>query len=336
MTRTRPGHSRILVLLMAIPVSATGQEPTPTAVAADFRQHRIFVEAPAPWGEAVRFFTDSGGGFNMLMQDAVEHGRWEAVDTTVADQRSTVVAWPEWLLEALPSATAVGGTPPLFRVVPRTPPATMLLDASDAGVLGRTWYVGRRWYIDYAHRTLAFIEDPTGHRPDGAIPLALTRLPDGTPETGFASFHIHVAGARHGVLFDTGASGALSPEAQAAFGAPAGVMGMNFVSESVAQGWLEANPGWRVVRRGTLAGGDVIEVPCVEVAGHTVGPVLFETRPAGVFETQMSEWTDGPIVGAAGGELLRHFSVVADYPGGWIALDPVSSEPTCAPGDGAA
>jgi hypothetical protein len=131
----------------------------------------------------------------------------------------------------------------------------------------------------------------------------------------FPRIRVAVAGDSLDLLFDTGATGLLTDSAAAAIGdgRPAR-RASSFIASAVFDRWRAAHPEWRVIERGTSFGADLIEVPRVAIAGHEVGPVWFERRPAGVFEVGMSRWFDQPIVGALGGNALRFFRVTVDYP----------------------
>jgi hypothetical protein len=69
-----------------------------------------------------------------------------------------------------------------------------------------------------------------------------------------------------------------------------------------------------------IAGGRLIEVPEVEIAGWRIGPVWFTERQDASF-VGMSRYTDQPVTGAAGGNIFQHFRMTLDYPAGvaWFA-----------------
>ncbi|AOH35153.1 hypothetical protein BGP89_01255 [Luteimonas sp. JM171] len=75
------------------------------------------------------------------------------------------------------------------------------------------------------------------------------------------------------------------------------------------------HPEWRVIQGAQAGtGSDMIEVPEVEIAGFTVGPVWFTHRPDAAFHDMMSSMMDQRVEGAIGGNAFRHFVMTVDYP----------------------
>ncbi len=56
-----------------------------------------------------------------------------------------------------------------------------------------------------------------------------------------------------------------------------------------------------------------IQVPMVEIAGWSVGPVWFTERADSNFESFMSEYTDSAVHGAVGANVLDAFVMTLDY-----------------------
>jgi len=65
----------------------------------------------------------------------------------------------------------------------------------------------------------------------------------------------------------------------------------------------------------------MIEVPELSIAGYNVKNVWFLRRPDNNFNEHFSNWTDKPVVGAIGGNVLKGFRVVLDYPGSTASLE---------------
>jgi hypothetical protein len=132
----------------------------------------------------------------------------------------------------------------------------------------------------------------------------------------FARIRVAVDGDSLDLLFDTGASTVLTPEALAAMGddLPAR-RATSFIAANVFDAWHAKHPGWRVIERAETGSGEaMIEVPRLDVAGHSVGPVWFTRRPDRAFHPYMSQWMDRQIEGALGGSALHYFRVTVDYP----------------------
>lgn len=122
------------------------------------------------------------------------------------------------------------------------------------------------------------------------------------------------------LLFDTGATVALSDSARAVLAAWGVVgpaeRGTSFIAQSVFERWRARHLAWRVIERADRAFGQslpMIEVPRLAVAGHEVGPVWFTMRSTRSWRG-MSAAMDRAVQGALGGSALRYFRVTVDYP----------------------
>jgi hypothetical protein len=58
----------------------------------------------------------------------------------------------------------------------------------------------------------------------------------------------------------------------------------------------------------------MIRVPDVEIAGFHTGPVWFTWRPDENFHAFMSSMMDRRVEGSIGGNALKHFVMILDYP----------------------
>jgi hypothetical protein len=152
-----------------------------------------------------------------------------------------------------------------------------------------------------------------GHR----VSLGFKTDKDGQRLLNFPRIAATVDGETLDLLFDTGATVVLSPEALAKLGdkGPA-LRGTSFIAAVHFDAWRQKHPDWRVVENADLGvkGEPMIEVPAVTVAGYTVGPVWFTRRPDPNFHQGMSQYMDRQVEGALGGSALRFFRVTVDYP----------------------
>jgi hypothetical protein len=189
------------------------------------------------------------------------------------------------------------------------------------GFLGRTWFAGRVWVLDYAARSLSIMPGGSGASVRGStehrVPLGFQTDTAGWHTTHFPRIRVEVDGDSLDLLFDTGATVFLTDSAMAQLndGGPA-ERGTSFISRGVFERWRSRHPDWRVVEAAEQTGKatvPMIEVPRVAVGGFTVGPVWFTMRPDPAFHDYMSRWTDRRVEGALGGSALKYFRVTLDY-----------------------
>jgi hypothetical protein len=126
---------------------------------------------------------------------------------------------------------------------------------------------------------------------------------------------ISVDGENLDVLFDTGATSVLSVEAQKELKKTSAFVSSSFIRESVFNTWKEKHPTWKIIVAGDRFGNqDLIQVPVVMVAGKKVGPVWFAKRADKVYDEGMSQYMDCKCAGAIGGNVLKDFEIILDYP----------------------
>ena len=240
------------------------------------------------------------------------------------DKQLTLVALPEFDPEYSIPPVSLDDDPrlPVLRgkLLVR-PDKDARADFTD-GMLGQPWFGGRVWTFDYVHGHMSVdaIENPVaGETIDMGFPKNEST---GRRTSHFASIEAEVAGTVRPFLFDTGATVVLTETALAELRdhQPA-QRATSFVAASVFEEW--ARKGWRVIDNADInAGGQpIIEVPCVTIAGHTVGSVWFTRRPDANFHERMSSMMDRRVDGALGGSLFKYFVVTADYRGARLTLE---------------
>jgi hypothetical protein len=282
----------------------------PVAYAAD----RFFVTPVTQKGEPLRLFTDSGGGLFLLAATVKRLGLPER-SVKAGRERVERTKLPAFRPEASipPPLENAGG---LF-VLPAAQEKG-LPEAMD-GLLGQAWFARRVWTWDYPGRRLLW-------HPNGALPpvapshlvtLGFQTGKSGKRRANFPRLAATVDGETLDLLFDTGATASLTPEALAKLGdqGPA-QRGTCFIAAVHFDAWRQKHPDWRVIDNADLGGkGEaMIEVPAVTVAGYTVGPVWFTRRPDKNFHQFMSQFMDRQVEGALGGSALRFFRITVDYP----------------------
>lgn len=121
-------------------------------------------------------------------------------------------------------------------------------------------------------------------------------------QMGFPRTEIRVAGETYGLLLDTGAS-------------------FTMVSETVLKDWGEGHPAWPrydgAFGDAATLGGQTLEtmfVPEATWGGLPIQEFGVVSQQEGVFERGMSRMMTRPIIGALGGNALKHFRIELDYP----------------------
>jgi hypothetical protein len=297
----------------------------PQVVPTEFDSDRIFVIANAANGARVRFFTDTGGGWNAisdatqarlkLPQDGdvdIDAGRAPLVDAGALFDHAKIPA-PDrdepWLHGKLVVA-----------------PVDQFLQSD--GTLGSRWFAGHIWDIDYGRRTMRVLTSTPSTAGFREVPMGFVVDENGRRRLNFPRITIAVDGRDIDVLLDTGASAKLTPGAAGVLGHAAGAdIGTSFVIRSIFDRWRSAHPGWRTLPDADARGGlPMIEVPRVRIGGIDVGPVWFTSRPDPNFLEFMSQMTDETVRGAVGGSALKYLRVVLDYPGAKMYLRKAAAE----------
>jgi hypothetical protein len=311
--RTELSFLSSLVMAGALLAAEAPRGPVeiPTVYAAD----RFFATPVTSSGKPLRLYTDSGGGLFLLAGAAKRLG---LPTRTVGEgqEKMEIVDWPALRPDAsIPPPLDHGGALPLF---PDEQAKHGIPDPMD-GLLGQAWFSGRVWTWDYPAKRLLWL--PGGGLPKVAeshrVKLGFKTDKDGKRLADFPRIAATIDGETLDLLFDTGATVVLSPEALAKLGdhGPAS-RGTSFIAAVHFDRWRRKHPDWRVIEHAdaNLKGEPMIEVPAVTVAGYTVGPVWLTRRPDANFHQFMSQFMDRQVEGALGGSALRFFRVTVDYP----------------------
>lgn len=128
---------------------------------------------------------------------------------------------------------------------------------------------------------------------------------------------LEVNGAQHGFLLDTGAS-------------------FTMISSTEMLRWRAADSTLAVmtgaVGEANMMGGameskaQLMRLPPITWGGFTLRGVAAVSRPPGVFEEAMTAMMNAPIVGAVGGNVLRHLRVEIDYAKGTTYLEAATQD----------
>ncbi len=294
-----------LLVSVALFTAAPPTQPTaghPVALPVELVENRFVLTPRLERGRVVRLYSDTGGGNSILVPELVAALRLPIDHADAGPAGAPLARWPSW---------AAGAS------IPRPAGGVLIMSLIQLGpgfdgFLGQDWFRGRSWTFDYPGKRLLF-------RAAGDLPSG-TRIPFHLPKPGpesaaFGRITIEIDGTPLDVLFDTGATTELVPEALAAIGdgRPAR-RATSFMKAAIFDGWRTAHPDWKVISKAEArSGADMIRVPGVVVAGRRVGPVWFTRRPDRAFDEFMSSLMDAPVVGALGGSGLRYFRITVDY-----------------------
>jgi hypothetical protein len=323
----RVGRWSCVALFLWLSASAAAAQcPSPQATGARrlpavFDAGRVLLAPTDARGDTTIFVLDSGGGFNAVAAGTVQsRGIRTVLRGTPPDTMrvAPVGAFGDSLELPVPRAGRpahgyLAVTPELARMRP-------MYRAPVSGFLGSGWWADRVWSIDYLrHRLWLFSGSVLGRAPAQpsahVVPLHFRVGPDGRRTTDFPRIRAEIDGDTLDLLFDTGATTFFSDSAMAivADGAPQGRAG-SFVPSDVFDRWQAHHPEWRVIERGEYGRRALIEVPSMNIAGYTVGPVWWERRDSAAFHKLMDPLMDRPIQGSLGGAAFRYFAITVDYP----------------------
>ncbi|MGH7688109.1 MAG: hypothetical protein ACREN3_00715 [Gemmatimonadaceae bacterium] len=315
-----------LGLVVATPLAAQHACPSPEAAGARrlpavFDEGRVLLAPTDARGDTTLFILDSGGGFNAMSGIRLTQlGLTGTLEGTGADTGTVVpiAAFGDSMQLPVP----VAGYPEhgMLAVTNSLRNVTSEYAAPTWGFLGEGWWADRVWRIDYLHRELwlyprsVLTSSGSGSVRSHDVPLHFLTQ-DGRRPTNFARFRAVMDGDSLNLLWDTGATTQFTDSALAVIDdhGPSGRAG-SFVSSEIFARWHSRHPEWRVIEHGETSGAALIEVPRMDVAGYTIGPVWWERRDSSDFHHLMDPLMDQPIQGSLGGAAFRYFTITIDYP----------------------
>lgn len=291
--------------------AASQPAPTRTVIPALFEHQRILVTPRLPGGATIAFYTDSGGGLNMVRDDIAQRlGLSPGADVEEEGQPPLKTAeWPAFADGAsIPPAEHDSFLQGRLAIVPAEGfgEGPML----NEGFLGSRWFAGRVWEFDYPNSTLSVLQG--WKSPAGARSTPLTMLPN--RNMYWPRIQVEIEGEQFDMLFDTGAELRLGADGAKVLGHAEGArVAGSFITARQYRKWRDAHPDWPVATKGD-GGMPMIQVANVRIAGIDTGPAWFAARPDRNFIEYMSSMTDAPVEGAIGGSAFARLKMVADYP----------------------
>jgi hypothetical protein len=311
----------ILAAAMLGPAHATTATHPAHVIPTVYEAGHFYADPKTIEGQKLRLVVDTGGGggagMYWITKSAARRLGLKVRTCKVGDASISVASVPDYKPgEGLP--------PPLES---RSPCGNTLIVGpkhySDGdGQLGAGYLPGRVWTFNYPDRR--FIVEGSSWQPNPrahATKLGFMRSAKGEIATGFARVAIVVAGHTINMLLDTGATAHPTKAGKEASEIPTvnGEGVTSYIVHSIFERWHKQHPAWRVIKNGDDLLGPkhqtrIIEVPKVQIAGWTVGPVWFTERPDANFHKFMGQWMDKKPDGAVGGNVFRHFVMTIDYP----------------------
>ena len=298
----------------AAPVLPAQPAPSAYRLPTRYLADRFAVAPVTTDGDTLLLYTDTGGGLNMLWESTVRRLQYPSEQRVSETDTATIVRLPSLSPDA--SIPLPQPYPPFGEHFFVSPERHTGLGRD--GFLGRTWFADRIWVFDYPEQTLTILPNgsATAVAPEHRVPLGFLTDSAGRRATHFPRIRVEIDGDSVDLLFDTGATVALSDAALAQFadGEPA-ERGGSFIAQHLFERWRSEHPDWQVIEQADrTVNMPMIRVPEMSVGGYVVGPVWFAMRPDRNFHQYMSQWMDRRIEGALGGSGLKYFRVTVDYP----------------------
>lgn len=281
-----------------------------------YDQDRFFVVPVIAGGDVFRLLTDTGGGV-LFFDDAAMRLKLSVSGVSLSDYKGMAAKFPEFEEgKGIPTPKTEGDVIPIAPGPVRMRLSWLTKDID--GIIGQGWFGDRVWTLDYPGRKMMV-------HPDGKVTTSekahLLELGFRTNDQGkrimnYPRIEVSIAGKTINMLLATGSTMAITADALKAIGdeGPA-VRAVSLISDSVFDEWKKDHPDWKVIANAEESSGEpMIEVPELTIGGFNVHKVWFGQRPDNNFIDHFSNWTDKPVVGAIGGNVLKEFRVVLDYP----------------------
>ncbi len=293
---------KFVILLMAVPAwgSAAAQTAMPGSVTVPLHVEgdRPFVDLTFSTADgsrrSARYWIDTGGG-GFLLTETLARAlglRWGEPFRQEGREFARVLEVPEPFLGELPLELVEGRVFVILgsdNLLPTSAPGR-----ADGLLPG---HVLARYHVifDYPNQLFTVAQPGTVQPVGEPLPMPVS------DEMGFPRTEFEVGGVTYGFLLDTGAS-------------------FTMVSAAILKAWGDQHPEWPryegAAGDAATLGGQTLEtmfVPSARWAAHEIRPFGVVSQQEGVFERGMSRMMAAPIIGALGGNVLKHFRVELDY-----------------------
>lgn len=313
MQRTALGAICMVAVGLASAKGLDARQQVPAA----YEAGHFYITLPVHGGQPLRLLVDTGGGGGsglfLLQASAAKRLGLNVRQCPLGDESMSVVSMPASLNAVLaPSRETPCHAAAI--VVDRD----LGTDHAD-GVMGAGYLPGQIWTFDYPQQAL-WREAATwrAENKSHVIPLNLPHDRQGRA-SGLPRIEVRIDDETLPMLLDTGATAKATPVGAKATG-DASLRGFGVTSyapSSLINRWHAQHADWPVIKDGDgyIPHMRLIRVPAVEIAGWSVGPVWFTERPDRNIDG-LSNYSNGPVKGAAGANIFRHFRMTLDYPAG--------------------
>ena len=281
---------------------------------AKFENNRIILVPELIDGRKLRFFTDTGGGWNAISKELHQQYSWSTITKLDGKEKYELSAMPVFKADlSIPKAGIENFMEGYLFIVPKD---ELSVNDNFDGFLGGRWHAEKIIKIDYVNESMSLLKslDELAVSKFNKVSLGFQKDSQNKYTTAFPRLAIKVQGVEYQVLLDTGATVNLTNSAKEQIQSTANIIGTSFISASIFNNWKNRNPNWTVIEEAESGTGEeMIKVPSVIIAGQTIGPVWFTRRPDHNFDKFMSAMMDRQIDGAIGGSGLKYFEMVIDY-----------------------
>ncbi len=292
-------------------VAAEGQ-----VLKAQYEQDRFIVTPVVAGGQTMRLLADTGGGV-FFFDDSAQRLKLPVSGVSLNEYKGMAAKFPEFEPGSeIPIPKTEGDVVPLAPGPVRMHLSWLKKDID--GILGQGWFGERVWTLDYPARKLIYHPDGKATHSEQAHKLAMGFGKDekGQRISYYPRIEVVVSGQTLDVLIASGSSVALSAEALKAIDeGGSSIRATSLIATTTFEQWKKDHPDWRVVPNAEEGAGEpMILVPELTIAGFKVTNVWFTQRPDNNFSENFSKWMDKPVIGAIGGNVLKEFRIILNYP----------------------
>lgn len=255
----------------------------------------------------LNFFTDTGGGFDIIWKSAFDKLELPAVETEIRGRKLQAVEWEALeLKKTFKTFKMFNGELIVF-------PAPEMIPESD-GFLGGSFFLkGAIWQFDYINKNIGTLDTVNwSKRRTNQIPMKIQKNANGDITGIHPALDVIIENDTLKMLFDTGAT-LLPTEKGREYLKPEGLetYSGSYLSTKKIEELHAQHPDWTFVEKASAFGGgaNMIRVPKVKIGKYHAEMVWFVERPKSNFIRIDGENLDGAI----GGNLMKDFKVIADY-----------------------